>query len=418
VLDPPADRQLSFAFPPRVRDRPPPPPVDLADRARGSLLGCAWGDVLGLPVESWKPADIEQVYGEYRALPTRYPLDAVAALSRRKVQRLRPLGLHSDDTQQALALLSVCMEPGGFTPGRWGEVLVRGMWRRAWRGYGRNFKGAVARLRAGHDPRQVGSDSAGIGGAMRVTALGALYRDDPDALARVAVESTLVTHAELRAAAIAYAVAWAAAALVRGEEAASVRAGLPAAVAEIEEIWRAPLGWRVDISGGAAVSEGLAGLLADLPDEPAAVRERVCEVAAGSLDPGLVAGRRTKPHPNGGYALCGGAHALAVALADAVDPAWALGELVGLGYDTDTAGAIAGGLLGARFGCGWIPASRISDATAVAAWSDAVASRAGPAEPLEALLEREARMSDEEARFQEDLAAEYDDPWGDLWSPF
>jgi ADP-ribosylglycohydrolase len=264
----------------------------------------------------------------------------------------------------------------------------------------------------------VGSDSAGSGGAMRVTALGALYRDDPDALARVVVESTLVTHAELRAAAIAYAAAWAAAALVRGEPVAQVRAGLPPAVAEIEAIWSEPLGWRVDVSGGDAVSRGLAALFDDLPDDPAAVRERVCDIAAESLDPGLVAGRRTRPHPNGGYALSGGAHALAVGLADAVDPTWALGELVGLGYDTDTAGAIAGGLLGARFGCGWIPVERITDGAAISAWADAVATRAGPAESLDALLAREARRSDEEARFQEHLAAEYDDPWGDLWSPF
>ena len=41
----------------------------LEERARGSLLGLAWGDVLGCPIEGWRKDDVERVYGEYTSLP-------------------------------------------------------------------------------------------------------------------------------------------------------------------------------------------------------------------------------------------------------------------------------------------------------------------------------------------------------------
>ena len=40
---------------------------------------------------------------------------------------MRPLGLYSTDTQQALALLNVCRAPDGWSAEKWSACLVQGM---------------------------------------------------------------------------------------------------------------------------------------------------------------------------------------------------------------------------------------------------------------------------------------------------
>src|SRR5262245_17623524 len=148
------------------------------DRVRGSLLGLAWGDAFGCPVESWRTAEIEQTYGDYTDLPAEYPFDRIAPQGPKQLKRLRPLGLYSDDTQQCLALLHVCLSPEGWSPARWGTLLVEGASCHACRGTGRNFSAAVARLRKGTPPERAANPTAGIGAVMRIGPIGALYRDD------------------------------------------------------------------------------------------------------------------------------------------------------------------------------------------------------------------------------------------------
>ncbi len=173
------------------------------DRGRGALLGLAWGDVLGCPVEGWDARNIRRVYGAYVGLPADYPWAQLRGCDARTLRRLRPLGLHSDDTQQALALVQICLAPDGWSAERWATCLVDGMRGGVWRDYGRNFAEAVARLRQGVPPERAGSRTAGIGAAMRAGPLGALYRDDLARLASVVMESSLTTHGDIRAAAIA-----------------------------------------------------------------------------------------------------------------------------------------------------------------------------------------------------------------------
>jgi ADP-ribosyl-[dinitrogen reductase] hydrolase len=104
-----------------------------SDQIKGTLLGLAWGDVFGCPVETWSEQNIAQVYGRYDHLPTAYPLAKIASLGAKTVQRLRPLGLHSDDTQQALALINVGLQ-SSWSPQVWARWLTEGWKRRAWRG--------------------------------------------------------------------------------------------------------------------------------------------------------------------------------------------------------------------------------------------------------------------------------------------
>lgn len=369
------------------------------DRARGTLLGLAWGDVLGCPIEGWRKDDIERVYGAYTSLPEEYPLDRIQP-TREVRRRLRPLGIHSDDTQQALALIAVCLG-GPWSPARWAEWLVVAMQRGALRGYGRNFQQAVHKLARGAPPEHAGSTSAGMGAAMRVAPLGAIYRDRPEELAQVTMESSLVTHGDLNAGALAFAVARSTALLIGGESAAAVRARLADDVAAVELEWveHRP-GWGIDRSGKTLISQGIRALFAALPDDLAGLRACLCEHARPHLGRGY-----TRAQVNHGFALLGGLHGLAVGLFPTGSPADLLASIMRQGDDTDTVGAIAGGLLGARYGTEWIPIDRLRDGPRLEVYADALVTRDGAPERRDGFIERERELTDEEKRFQAQLIA-------------
>ena len=369
------------------------------DRARGTLLGLAWGDVLGCPIEGWRKEDVERAYGAYTTLPVEYPLDRIPT-AREVRRRLRPLGIHSDDTQQAVALIAVCLG-GPWSPARWAEWLVVAMQRGALRGYGRNFQQAVHKLARGSPPEHAGGTSAGIGAAMRVAPLGAIYRDKPDELAQVAMESSLVTHGDLRAGAMAFAVARSAALLIGDASAADVRARLADDVCEVELEWLDQhAGWGIDRSGKHLVSTEIRALFAALPTDLAGLRATLSERARPHLARGF-----TKAYVNQGFALLGGLHGLAVALFPEGSPAALLSSVMMQGHDTDTVGAIAGGLLGARFGVDWIPVDQMRDGLRLAVYADALVSRDGAPERRDGFIERERELTEEERLFQAQMIA-------------
>jgi hypothetical protein len=97
--------------------------------------------------------------------------------------------------------------------------------------------------------------------------------------------------------------------------------------------------------------------------------------------------------------LLGGHFALGVALRDEVEPLTALRDIVRLGEDTDTVAAIAGGLLGARFGDAWVPKAQVVDARGVGAWADAVVTKQAP-QSRDELLDHEAELTQRERAFQ------------------
>lgn len=374
-----------------------PASTSRAQRQRGAVWGLAWGDALGCPVEGWREEQIAAYFGRYPTLPDAYPLEELSPSTRRQ---LRPLGLHSDDTQQALALLAVCLAPAGFSPEAWGVCLVEGARRQAWRGTGPHFERALEALARGVDPRAAGSPSAGIGAAMRVAPLGGLYCDDAAALAWVATEASAVTHGDVRALALAYAVAWCAAAFVRGESVEAVRAALPGAVREEEARWLGAqdVTWRVTREAGHAVSESLGALLASPVPDFASLRARLAQLARGHL---------TSPiadlHPNQGFVLLGGLHAVGMALWPEAEPHLLLSEVVRQGYDTDTVAAILGGLLGARLGDSWVPKARLVGAELLGAYAEALVRRDGPLGGVDGLLTLEASWTQDERRFQQGL---------------
>lgn len=368
--------------------------MTIDDRKRGTLWGLAWGDAFGAPIESWPADEIATTFGAYPALPTSY---AQVKMSRRK--RMRPPGIHTDDTQQALTLLAVCLDEDGFSPAAWATALLRGRTLRSWRGTGKQFENALTRLEEGRAPREAGSPSAGIGAAMRTAVLGGLLANERERSGAIAAESAAVTHADVRAVSLSFAVAFAAARFVEGASAADVRRELADAVEAVESEWLdGRAGWPIDRGGGHQLSETLRPLLAALPTEPMDVAQRVLELGVGLLAPGS-----PPAHPNHAFALLGGNFALGIALRDEVEPFGALRDIVRLGEDTDTVAAIAGGLLGARFGHEWVPKTQLLDHAHLARWADALVTHVAP-EPLDALLSREAELTAQEKAFQSPAA--------------
>jgi len=110
--------------------------------------------------------------------------------------------------------------------------------------------------------------------------------------------------------------------------------------------------------------------------------------------------------PSQGHALLSGAHALAMALRPDIQPQAALAEIVQQGYDTDTVATICDSLLGARFGCAWIPVERLLDCRRLTAYADALVMRSGLTQDTPEFLRRVAQLTTNEQTFQTQLRHE------------
>lgn len=151
----------------------------LSDRFRGLMAGIAVGDALGRPVEG------------LRAVPHTY----VDEMIERSV-----LLLYSDDTVLSIALAESLLECSGFD----GDHMSR-RFAEAWadepqRGYGSNVVMVFAAVARGADWKTTadsqfdGSGSYGNGGAMRVAPVALWAYPDRDETARLAADTSRVTH--------------------------------------------------------------------------------------------------------------------------------------------------------------------------------------------------------------------------------
>jgi len=373
-----------------------------ANRMQGAFLGLVWGDALGCPVEGWRSHEIEAVYGEYTGLPREYPFDHIPDKRKKK---LRPLGLHSDDTQQAMALLLLLLT-GEWDRKRWKRMLVRGLEGQAWRGIGRNFVAAVHRLRKGVDLKQSGSPSAGIGAAMRTGPVGALFpkRDQRDIRLTVVLESSLMTHSDQRAAVFAAVVSEAVSLYTQYDSPNDVLEELAdfALLAEERAQKLTAEGWRVDFAESRLVS-GVLRKAMEWADQPVSeVRRQISKWALPHLAKGF-----TRAHPNQGFVLLGGLHALMMASRSDLEPEEALLSIIREGYDTDTVAAIAGSLLGARHGFSWIPTNRLLNEKRMQDYALALIHRTAP-ETEEAFVNQEAEWTAQEQELQRRLLKQHE----------
>jgi ADP-ribosylglycohydrolase len=366
----------------------------MKDKQKGALLGLAWGDILGCPVEGWKKHEIELVYGTYRELPEDYLFDKIPD---NKKARLRPLGFHSDDTQQALALIYHCLTFEGWNRQAWGQILVQGFIEKAWRGIGRNFVAAVHRLRKGGLLKESGSSSSGIGAAMRVGPLGAIfYRpEQKKQLLQATIESTLMTHADQLAAVFAAVVSYTVSLFIQGFSVQEVWEKLHSFTKEAEKQTKslAEQGWKVDHENNQLISNMLEQAMEWIDKPIEVVRNQISECARPYLASGF-----TRAHPNQGFVLLGGLHALLMASRSDLSPHQILISIINEGYDTDTVAAIAGTILGARYGIDWIPIDRFYDRERLLKYADALVDQQIP-ETMSTFLSIEAKLTQMERIF-------------------
>ena len=270
------------------------------DRAEGVLLGLACGDALGRPVEFRPPEQITVEYGELTEM--------VANGTHGK-----PAGTVTDDTEMALCIARSMAERGEFNPEDTAKRFV------AWYNSGPFDIGlmtsdALRRIDTGipwetagqevWEERSEGSN-AGNGSVMRCAPYAVAFADDWDTLQRVSRESSAITHADPRC--------------THG------CAALNLTIAALLDAGEQPLTRALDALSADA-SESLREVLEPIPDdiEPAELQ-------------------------NSGFVL----HTLQTALYHALTAESAEDAIVNAvngGGDTDTIGAVAGAVAGARFG--------------------------------------------------------------------
>jgi ADP-ribosylglycohydrolase len=305
--------------------------VPFEDRVVGCVLGLTLGDALGAPFEGLRASRIprpipvlELPWGTY------------------------PSGTTTDDTALARNLVRSMVARGGFDPddliGRHLEWFAKDR-----RGIGSTTRRVLQRLFDGERPEEAAKAvweergpevSSGNGSVMYCAPLGAAYANRPERLLDLAPEMSALTHYDGRCRTAVLAVTLAAAALVRGEPAtAAVRRALDAVL---------------DREGG----EELEYLV------------------------GAVGVTRPVDGPDMGFCLFTAAVGLQ-SVTGAGPFEEGLLRAIALGGDTDTNGAVAGGLLGAAVGIDGLPAGwldRLQDREAIQAEARSLAelAAAGP----------------------------------------
>ncbi|WP_406696409.1 ADP-ribosylglycohydrolase family protein [Singulisphaera sp. Ch08] len=327
------------------------PQLPPLDRARGCLLGLAIGDALGAPLEGLSAQQIRAHYGVV--------VDYVdgARAWKKKPYRWRMPGLYSDDTQQALALCDVLIERSRIEADPLAELYLRlatpkGSYVGAHRGVGRSFRQVLSELERGVSPRQTGQVSAGIGAAMRIAPLGIFFSDDDsDEMFTSIMAASLITHRDIRSLAGAMAVAHAVRRMANGESRnPSFLLWVAADVARTEDKIASLYGDVVtslrDHPRSMSRSIAHAESLLDLPRDRA-LAALVEEANRHGAEP--TCKRATMGFPPACIPTC----LYLLLTTDSFEEA--IIEVINLGGDADTTGAILGALLGAHYGIDAIP---------------------------------------------------------------
>ena len=270
--------------------------VEVADRIGGGLLGVAAGDALGATLEFMTASEIRSRFGTHREITGGGPF------------RWRP-GQGTDDTDLTWAVLAAYLD-GPYTLERVSANML-GWFHKGPRDIGGATAQALGRLDRTGDPRtsgNTGERSCGNGSLMRCIPT-ALARPDPERRRRELTEISAITHAHIQCtdSCVAY-----------GEVVNALLEG-------------------ADVADALAATRAL-----DLHPE---VR------AALDIDPALPVERlRTS-----GYVIDSLGCAVWAIQQDATFEE-VIVALVNRGRDTDTTGAIAGGLMGVLVGAEAIPA--------------------------------------------------------------
>jgi ADP-ribosyl-[dinitrogen reductase] hydrolase len=272
--------------------------TDIQDRLRGVAVGAAIGDALGMPLEFGPVIPLDRLVRDMR--PGRLPA-----------------GAFTDDTEMALALAESLLEHQPLDPADLAARFVA--WYRAGPpDIGNQTRDVLSRIGRGASwtaavdaVQRTNPRSAGNGSVMRCWPVALAHRDDRAALLAASRLQSQVTHPHPEC--------------VAGS--AFVNAAL------------------YHLIHGAEPRQAVARALADA-DPPAALRQAITEAPA----------QRRDELPNTGWVR----HTVASAvwgLLTTESFAEAVVQVVNLGDDADTAGAVAGALAGAAYGLAAIPAT-------------------------------------------------------------
>jgi len=292
------------------------------DRMTGLLLGTAVGDTLGLPREGLSARRASRLYPG--------PLRQRLVLGR---------GMLSDDTEHA-CMTAQALLAAGEDPDRFARALA---WKLRWwllalpAAIGWGTLRAIVRSWIGFAPSQSGVQSAGNGAAMRAPIIGA-WLDDPDRIAAWVDASTRITHRDPRAAAGSLAIALAAHHAVRA-----------------------------DTIDGAVILRDIRARVIDR--ELLVALDRVEDALVLAREPARLADDLGLARGVTGYVHHTVPICLHAWLRSPYDFRRVVGDVIELGGDADTTGAIAGALAGATVGAAGIPASWL----AIADWPRSVA---------------------------------------------
>jgi poly(ADP-ribose) glycohydrolase ARH3 len=272
----------------------------------GSALGTFVGDALGEPVEGWP----------HRAIYSRFGLlDAMVSEE----------GRYTDDTQMMIGILETLQEVGGFDPAVCAIKFQENF--EPSRGYGRRIFGVVERIRQGIPWDQVGTDSFGNGGAMRIAPIGCFYFRDLETLKENAILSARITHNHPEGLAGAVAQASAVGLALQhslSQEPIKAEEFLDRIVTQVKDI-----------------DKGFAECLDEISSIPSGSLVDVIEAITGRYGLSLRA-IESVPAALAAFLLT---HSFREAVVLAVN----------LGGDTDTIGAMAGAMAGAYYGYDQIP---------------------------------------------------------------
>jgi len=303
------------------------------DKAYGCLAALSLGDALGMPTEFLTPEQIAAEYGQVENLVSPPDWRPRAALDRGRV---------TDDTEQALALAEVYLRDGQMHA----EAVAQAMldWAAAQNEHlalylGPSTRRALEALQAGESPRQSGRQGKTNGAAMRIAPVGIVNAGNLEGTLLDTVEACLPTHGTTLAISGAAAVACAVAAAMRDD--ATLEAVLEAATEGAIRgrqhgacVWTPPLERRI----------ALAVRLAREAESEAEALQALYDYVGVDM---LVT--ESIPAAFGLAALAEG------------DPMRAVRHAANIGGDTDTIGAIAGGICGALRGIGAVDRALLAE---------------------------------------------------------
>ncbi len=167
------------------------------DKFRGSILGLAIGDAMGMPFEgltsdmikgAWQNKDF--ISGSYQGLRA---------------------GQYTDDTLMMICHLENLIERRKVDPEHLSSKFIEWFDSRDLRGIGRTTLYAITRLKQGYPWDKSGSEdyyAAGNGGAMRIAPVGLFYHRDLEGLREAVQIGVMITHNNSEAISGALAVAY------------------------------------------------------------------------------------------------------------------------------------------------------------------------------------------------------------------